>query len=221
MKNLILFGPPGAGKGTQSKFLVDRYQIPQISTGDMLRVAVKNKTSLGLLAKQLMDSGALVPDEVVLGLVEERLSLSDCQSGFVLDGFPRTIPQADKLSEILSKLGKSIDHVIALELDNAEIVTRLSGRRTCSSCGKGFHVAFDPPLIDGQCDVCHSSLIQRDDDSEETVKNRLSVYSQMTSPLKAYYERAGLLRSVNGSGSIQDIQQQIEILLEGVSGDRS
>jgi adenylate kinase len=217
--NLILFGPPGAGKGTQAKFIVDKYNVPQISTGDMLRLAVKGRTPLGLRAKELMDSGALVPDDVVLGLVEERLALSDCSEGFVLDGFPRTIPQADALIVILSKLDKLIDHVISLELDNSEIVDRLSGRRTCSSCGKGFHISFDPPKKDGVCDICNAPLIQRDDDTEVTVKNRLSVYGQMTAPLKSFYEQAGLLRHVNGSGSIQSIQQQIELLLEGVVGD--
>jgi len=217
--NLILFGPPGAGKGTQAQFIVERYHVPQISTGDMLRIAVKNRTPLGLVAKQLMDSGALVPDDVVLGLVEERLALSDCRDGFVLDGFPRTIPQADALVSILNKLGKCVDHVISLELDNSEIIERLSGRRTCSSCAKGFHVSFDPPVKSGYCDSCNAPLIQRDDDTEDTVKNRLSVYGQMTAPLKAYYEQAGLLRHVDGSGTIQDIQQQIELLLKGATGD--
>jgi adenylate kinase len=217
--NMILFGPPGAGKGTQAKFIVDRFHIPQISTGDMLRVAVKDKTSLGLIAKQIMDAGELVPDDVVLGLVAERLALPDCSGGFVLDGFPRTIPQADALESILESLGKSIDFVISLDVDNAEIILRLSGRRTCSSCGKGFHISFDPPKIDGICDSCNSPLIQRNDDSEDTVRNRLTVYDQMTAPLKDYYELAGLLRHIDGSGSIHTIQQQIESLLEGVTGD--
>jgi adenylate kinase len=217
--NLILFGPPGAGKGTQAKFIVDRFHIPQISTGDMLRVAVKDKTSLGLIAKQIMDAGELVPDDVVLGLVAERLALPDCSGGFVLDGFPRTIPQADALESILESLGKSIDFVISLDVDNAEIILRLSGRRTCSSCGKGFHISFDPPKIDGICDSCNSPLVQRNDDSEDTVRNRLTVYDQMTAPLKKYYELSGLLRHVDGSGSIHTIQQQIESLLEGVTGD--
>jgi adenylate kinase len=217
--NLILFGPPGAGKGTQAKFIVDRFHIPQISTGDMLRVAVKDKTSLGLIAKQIMDAGELVPDDVVLGLVGERLALSDCSGGFVLDGFPRTIPQADALESILESLGKSIDFVISLDVDNAEIILRLSGRRTCSSCGKGFHISFDPPKIDGICDSCNSPLVQRNDDSEDTVRNRLTVYDQMTAPLKKYYELSGLLRHVDGSGSIHTIQLQIESLLEGVTCD--
>jgi adenylate kinase len=217
--NLILFGPPGAGKGTQAKFIVDRFHIPQISTGDMLRVAVKDKTSLGLIAKQIMDAGELVSDDVVLGLVAERLALPDCSGGFVLDGFPRTIPQADALESILESLGKSIDFVISLDVDNAEIILRLSGRRTCSSCGKGFHISFDPPKIDGICDSCNSPLVQRNDDSEDTVRNRLTVYDQMTAPLKDYYELAGLLRHIDGSGSIHTIQLQIESLLEGVTCD--
>ena len=212
--DLILFGPPGAGKGTQAKFIVDSFGIPQISTGDMLRAAVKAQTPLGLVARQIMDSGALVPDDVVLGIIRERLALPDCCDGFVLDGFPRTIPQADALNEILKGLGKHIDHVISLDVDFAEIVQRLSGRRTCPACGKGYHVTYDPPAVEGKCDVCSADLTQRDDDKEETVKNRLSVYDQQTAPLKAYYEKTGLLRHVDGSGSIQDIQCQIKKLLE-------
>lgn len=217
--NLILFGPPGAGKGTQAKFIVDRFSIPQISTGDMLRQAVKDKTSLGLIAKQIMDSGALVPDDVVLGLVGERIALSDCNDGFVLDGFPRTIPQAEALVLILDNLDKSIEHVISLDVDHSEIIVRLSGRRTCSSCGKGYHLRFDPPKVNGVCDLCNAPLIQRDDDAEQTVENRLLVYDQMTAPLKDYYNQAGLLRHIDGSGSIHGIQQEIESLLEGVIGD--
>ena len=219
--NVILFGPPGAGKGTQANYIVDSFHVPQISTGDMLRSAVKNETPLGLVAKQIMDSGGLVPDGVVLDLVAERLALSDCRDGFVLDGFPRTIPQADALISILSRMGKSIDHVISLDVDNSEIIERLSGRRACSSCGKGYHVRFDPPKMLDVCDLCHSPLIQRNDDAEDTVRNRLAVYDQSTAPLKAYYEQAGLLRHVDGSGPIQDIQQQIRLVLEGVSVDHS
>jgi len=217
--NLVLFGPPGAGKGTQAKFIVDSFKIPQISTGDMLRAAVKGQTDLGLVAKQIMESGALVPDEVVLGIVRERIVLSDCDNGFVLDGFPRTIPQADALVSILSGLNKRIDHVISLDIDNAEIVQRLSGRRTCSSCGKGYNVINDHPKSDGVCDTCHAALIQREDDREDTVKNRLAVYDKQTAPLKDYYEQAGLLRHIDGSGSIQDIQLQIKAVLAGQLGD--
>lgn len=218
--NLILFGPPGAGKGTQAKFIVNNFRIPQISTGDMLRVAVRDQTPLGVVAKEIMESGGLVPDEVVLGIVRERIVHSDCDSGFVLDGFPRTIPQADALVSILSQMKKKIDYVILLDVDNAEIVQRLSGRRTCSSCGKGYHIINDPPKLEGKCDSCKSVLIQRDDDKEDTVKNRLAVYDLQTAPLKAYYEQAGLLCHINGSGSIQDIQFQIKEVLVRQSGDR-
>lgn len=217
--NLILFGPPGAGKGTQAKFLVESFNIPQISTGDMLRAAVKEQTPLGLVAKQIMESGGLVPDEVVLGIVRERIVLSDCNAGFVLDGFPRTIPQAVALVSILSGLNTQLDHVISLDVDSAEIVQRLSGRRTCSSCGKGYHIIYDPPKLVGICDLCHSALIQRDDDREETVKNRLAVYEQQTAPLKSYYEQAGLLRHIDGIGSIQHIQLQINEVLMRQAGD--
>ena len=217
--NLILFGPPGAGKGTQAQYIVERSAIPQISTGDMLRTAVKEKTALGLKAKEIMDAGGLVPEDVVLGIVDERLSQSDCSSGFILDGFPRTIPQAEALSSILVRLNKSIDHVISLELDNSEIVQRLTGRRTCSNCGKGYHVVNAPPKLDGICDVCNGNLLQRDDDSEETVKNRLSIYAQQTAPLKSFYINAGLLRQINAAASIEEIQEQIATLLEGQTGD--
>ncbi len=211
--NLILLGPPGAGKGTQAQFIVDQYQIPQISTGDMLRAAVKAQTELGLKAKAIMDAGGLVSDDIVLGLVSERLAGNDCHNGFILDGFPRTIPQASELSTILEKLGQSIDHVISLDVNNEEIVQRLSGRRTCSACGKGFHVVHAPSKVDGICDYCGANLLQRDDDRKETVINRLTVYDQQTSPLKSYYADGGVLRHIDGTLSIQDIQQQIRNLL--------
>lgn len=219
--NIILFGPPGAGKGTQAKFIINKYGIPQISTGEMLRAAVKGQTQLGLIAKQVMDAGDLVPDSVVLGLIAERLSCFDCADGFVLDGFPRTIPQALELVAILNKLNKNIDCVISLEVNDSEVIERLSGRRTCSACGKGYHVSFDPPEKSGKCDTCGSDLFQRDDDSEVTIKNRLAVYEQMTSPLKDFYQKVGLLKCVDGCGAIQDIQHQICLALEGLSGDRS
>jgi adenylate kinase len=219
--NLILFGPPGAGKGTQAQFIVERYSVPQISTGDMLRAAVKAQSPLGLAAKAIMDAGGLVSDEIVLGLVKERLSQPDCSKGFVLDGFPRTIPQADSLSFLLNGIGKSIDHVISLDVDNSEIIKRLSGRRTCSSCGKGYHIVYDMPKVVGVCDVCGAALAQRDDDREETVKNRLEVYDLQTSPLKMYFIQRGLLRHINGNGSIQDIQSEICSFIEGGAGDHS
>lgn len=213
--DLVLFGPPGAGKGTQAAFLIERFGVPQISTGDLLRAAVKAGTPVGLKAKSIMNSGGLVSDEVVLEIVRNRITQPDCSNGFVLDGFPRTIPQADALDKILLVLGKTIDHVISLELPNNLIVQRLSGRRTCSVCGKGCHVDNAPPKIEGQCDFCGGLLLQRDDDKAESVSNRLSVYDQQTSPLKAYYDKAGLLRKVDGSKSISETQSQINKLLKG------
>lgn len=215
--NLILFGPPGAGKGTQAQYIIERFHVPQISTGDMLRAAVKAGSELGVKAKSIMDSGGLVSDDIVLALVKERLSSDDCRSGFVLDGFPRTLAQADGLMQVLSSIDKSIDHVISLEVDNAEIVNRLSGRRTCSVCGKGYHVVYDPPKVSSVCDACGSALIQRADDTEATVKNRLDVYGQQTEPLKSYYESKGLLRHIVGSGSIVDIQRQIASCIGTIS----
>lgn len=213
--NLILFGPPGAGKGTQAQFLVDTYKIPQISTGDMLRAAVKNQTPLGLKAQEIMQQGGLVSDEIVLGIVEERLAQDDCCDGFVLDGFPRTIPQADALSLILQRAGRTIEHVISLEVDTDEIVKRLSGRRSCPACGKGYHVTYDAPKQVGVCDVCGAGLVQRDDDREETVRNRLSVYEQQTAPLKDYYRLQHLLRAIPGMGPIAEVQQRIATALAG------
>ncbi len=221
MINLVLFGPPGAGKGTQAQFIVEQFKLPQISTGDILRAAVKAQTTLGIQAKVIMDSGGLVSDEVVLGIVQDRLSQSDCDDGFILDGFPRTTPQAFALAEKLSEMGRQIDHVISLEIPNELIVTRLSGRRACSVCGKGFHIVFDPPKVAEVCDVCGGSLVQRDDDMEVTIKKRLDVYDQQTVPLKNYYDKAGLLRHIDGSASISDIQKQIYILIKGETGDHS
>lgn len=217
--NLILFGPPGAGKGTQAQFIVAEYGIPQVSTGDMLRVAVKAQSPLGLKAKSVMDAGGLVPDDVVLGIVSERLAAPDCTKGFILDGFPRTVPQADALKLILADQNKSIEYVISLDLESDEIVQRLSGRRTCSVCGKGYHIVNAPSIVDGVCDTCGGKLLQRADDREDTVKNRLDVYFQQTSPLKAYYALSGLLHHVDGVGSIESVQQQIKAILEGQSVD--
>lgn len=220
--NIVLFGPPGSGKGTQAQFIVEKYGIPQISTGDMLRAAVKAKTALGVMAKSVMDSGGLVSDEIVLGLVKERISQDDCVNGFILDGFPRTIPQATSLRILLDSLGKEIDFVISLEVPNADLISRLSGRRTCPSCGKGYHTVFDKPVKEGFCDSCGSTLVQRDDDSEATVKNRLKVYEEQTSSLKLYFKDLGILHNVSGCGSIAEIQSRIcSIIEEGGTGDRS
>ena len=213
--NLILLGPPGAGKGTQAKLIAKRYDIPQISTGDILRSAIKDKTPMGIKAKSFMDSGVLVSDEVVVGIVEERLAKEDCNNGFILDGFPRTVVQADALKKMLQTLGRSIDHVISIEVDKEELLERITGRRTCKSCGKGFHLRFDPSSVAGICDECGAELIQRDDDSDETMRTRLDVYAKQTAPLIAYYAHESLLRSIYGIGSIDEIQRQLLSVLNG------
>lgn len=207
--NLILLGPPGAGKGTQSALLEKRFNIPQISTGDMLRAAVKASTPMGLKAKAYMDAGDLVPDAVVVGIVHERLQEPDCDEGFILDGFPRTVPQADALNDSLAQLNKELDAVVSLQVDVSALVERLTGRRSCKNCGKGFHLKFDPPAADGSCSACSGELIQRDDDHEETIRRRMDAYRQQTAPLEDYYCRAGILLTVNGMAGIEDVQQQI------------
>lgn len=207
--NLILLGPPGAGKGTQAKMLIDTFDIPQISTGDILRAAVKEGTPMGVRAKSYMDSGALVPDEVVVGIVRERLQKADCASGFILDGFPRTVPQADALKESLKSLNKDLTAVITLEVDTEVLVARLTGRRTCRQCGAGYHVAFDPPSKEGACDSCGGELYQRDDDQENTIRNRLQVYRDQTEPLVAYYEQDGLVVSIDGMQRIDEVKASI------------
>lgn len=216
--NLILLGPPGAGKGTQAKILTKKFAIPQISTGDILRAAVKEQTPMGLKAKGFMDVGALVPDDVVVGIVEERLAKPDCASGFILDGFPRTEVQADALKRTLAGLGKTIEHVISIVVDRDELLERITGRRTCRLCGKGYHVKFDPPKHQGSCDECGGELFQRDDDSEETMRKRLEVYEEQTAPLIAYYGRESLLRAIAGTGTIDEIQQKILACLEDKRG---
>jgi adenylate kinase len=207
--NLILLGPPGAGKGTQAQMIVDRYHIPQISTGDILRAAVKGKTSLGATAKEFMDQGKLVPDELVIGIIEERLKASDCRQGFILDGFPRTIAQAEALQPILAKMGKSIDHVINIEVDDEELVRRLTGRRTCKNCGAMFHLIFYPAKKEGMCDRCGGLLYQREDDKEETIRTRLKEYQQQTAPLIQYYQEKKKLRSIPGVGEQNQISERI------------
>lgn len=207
--NLILLGPPGAGKGTQSVLLEKYFGIPQISTGDMLRAAVKASTPMGVKAKSFMDAGSLVPDDVVVGIVRERLQESDCANGFILDGFPRTVPQADALNDSLVELCKELDAVVSLQVDINALVERLTGRRTCKDCGKGFHVRFDPPAADGTCSVCGGELVQRDDDHEETIRRRMETYHQQTAPLEDYYRRAGLLRTIDGMSGIEEVQQTI------------
>jgi len=212
--NLILLGPPGAGKGTQAQRMVDRYHIPQISTGDILRTAVKENIPLGMKAKGFMDQGQLVPDEIVIGIIEERLKAKDCNPGFILDGFPRTIPQAEALQPILTKIGKKIDHVINIEVDPEELVRRLTGRRTCKNCGAMFHLLFQPPKKEGICDRCGGTLYQRADDKEETIRTRLKEYEKQTAPLIQYYQGKKTLRSIQGVGGPNQIFDQIIRLLD-------
>jgi adenylate kinase len=211
--NIILLGPPGAGKGTQAKRLIERYGIPQISTGDMLRAALKEGTPLGLEAKTYMDKGALVPDSVVIGLVKERIQKSDCAKGYMLDGFPRNVSQAEALDKMLAGLSQKVDDVISIEVPNEELLGRLTGRRTCRSCGAGFHVMFDPPKKQGVCDKCNGELYQRDDDNEATVKSRLEVYDKQTKPLIDYYQKQGKLRGIAGVGPMEEIFGRITKVL--------
>ena len=203
--NVILLGPPGAGKGTQAKMLVEEYQIPQISTGDILRAAVKEGSPLGKEAKACMDKGDLVPDSVVIGIVEGRIQQPDCAKGYMLDGFPRTVPQAEALDGMLKNLSSQIDHVVSIEVANEELVGRLTGRRTCRDCGVGFHVMFDPPEQEGVCDKCGGELYQRDDDNVETVSSRLEVYESQTLPLIDYYTAQEKIRPIDGVGDIKEI----------------
>jgi adenylate kinase len=211
---LILLGPPGAGKGTQAQRIVERYHIPQISTGDILRAAVKKNTPLGTKAKGYMDQGQLVPDDIVIGIIEERLKEKDCHPGFILDGFPRTIPQAEALEPILTKIGEKIDHVINIEVESEELVRRLTGRRTCKNCGAMFHLLFQPPKKEGICDRCEGPLYQRADDNEETIRTRLKEYEKQTAPLVEYYRGQKALRSIQGIGGPDQIFDQIARLLD-------
>ena len=213
MMGIILLGPPGAGKGTQAKKLTGEFSIPQISTGDMLREAVKNGTELGKKAKGFMDAGGLVPDEVVIGIVKERLAAKDCSKGFILDGFPRTIPQAQALDRVTKELGREIRFVLSLEVDQNELMERLCGRRTCTGCGAMFHVKFNPPKAAGTCDKCGTALIQRDDDREETITARLANYNKATAPLLDYYRNTGKIRTVMASGEIDAIYASIVKIL--------
>ncbi|HMK33568.1 MAG TPA: adenylate kinase [Desulfomonilaceae bacterium] len=212
---IVLLGGPGSGKGTQAKKLIDKLGVPQISTGDIFRAALKEGTPMGLKAKTYMDKGELVPDDVVIGVVEERLTKPDLDKGYMLDGFPRTLPQAQALDNILTKQSKSIDHAVLVDVPDEELVARLSGRRTCrnSACGRMYHVMFNPSKKEGVCDACGSELYQRDDDSEATIRERLTVYNNQTAPLIDYYDKKGLLRRVKGVGPIDEIFRQIEKIL--------
>lgn len=209
---LILLGAPGAGKGTQAEFISKKFNIPTISTGAMLREAVKNGTEIGLQAKAYMESGGLVPDEVIIGIVAERIQAADCVNGFILDGVPRTMAQA----EALEAAGVELDAAVSLEIDDSEIEERIVGRRACKDCGAGYHVKFSPTAVEGVCDACGGQLVQRADDTAETVRERLRVYHESTEPLKDFYEARGKLRKVEGSGEISEITQLIYKALETV-----
>ncbi len=211
--NLILLGPPGSGKGTQAKMLVEKYDIPQISSGDILRAAVKEGSPMGLKAKEYMDKGKLVPDDVVIGIIEERLKKDDCKKGFILDGFPRTLAQAEALKRLLAKKEIKLDAVISIDVDEEEVIRRLTGRRTCKNCGAMYHIIFSPPKKEGICDKCGGELYQRDDDKEETIRARLKIYKEQTAPLIEYYKMEGLLKEVQGTGEIKEIFNRIESIL--------
>ncbi len=208
--NLILMGLPGAGKGTQAEKIKEKHNIPHISTGDMFRLAIKEGTELGKKAKGYLDEGALVPDEVTNGIVEERLSMPDCEKGFLLDGFPRTIPQAKTLDDILSKLNKEIDHVIHIDVPEEKLLQRLTGRRICSICGTSYHVLYNPPENEGVCDKDGGKLEQREDDTEETVKNRLEINIKQSQPLLDFYKEKSVLMPINGDQHIDDVFLEIE-----------
>lgn len=206
---VVLLGPPGAGKGTQAKFLQEKFAACQISTGDILRKAMADQTPLGKEAAKYVNGGALVPDTVIVNLVAERLQEKDCEPGFILDGFPRTIPQAESLDGILSKMGRSLNCVLSVQAPEAVIIERLAGRRTCKKCGAPAHVVFDPPKAPGVCDRCGGELYQRDDDKESTIVNRLRVYENQTAPLIRYYRDRGLLREIDGVGDVGEIRSRV------------
>ena len=212
--NLILLGAPGAGKGTQAEVICDKLQIPAISTGNIIREALKNGTELGQKAKSYMDSGALVPDEVVIAIIKERLAQEDCKNGFILDGFPRTIPQAESLTEALDKLGQKMDFAIDVDVPDESIINRMSGRRACLSCGAAYHIVYNPTRVEGVCDACGQKLVLRDDDKPETVKKRLTVYHEQTQPLIDYYKNQGILKSVDGTQDLNKVFEDIEAVLE-------
>jgi adenylate kinase len=211
--NLVLMGLPGAGKGTQAEKIVEKYGIPHISTGDMFRAAMKDETELGLKAKSFMDKGELVPDEVTIGIVRERLSKDDCEKGFLLDGFPRTVPQAEALESILSDLEKKLDYVINVQVNQEILMERLTGRRICKSCGATYHLVFNPPANPDTCDRCGGELYQRADDNEATVKNRLEVNIQQSQPLLDFYESKGYLKNINGQQDISKVFSDLDELL--------
>ena len=203
--NLMLFGAPGAGKGTQAKFLIEKYNIPQISTGDILRAAIVDKTDMGMEAKNFMDAGKLVPDSTIIGIIKDRLAQADCKDGFILDGFPRTLGQAEALTQLMETMKISLDKVISLNVPDELIVGRITGRRVCASCGASFHVEFNPSKKEGVCDYCEGELTIRKDDNEETVKSRLASYHEQTTPLIEFYTKMGLFIQLDGTKDVADV----------------
>jgi len=212
---LVLLGAPGAGKGTQAKMLIEKYRIPQISTGDILRKAVADGTPLGKEAKVIMDKGELVPDKIVLGLVDERVKQDDCKKGFILDGFPRNTVQAEALDKLLNDIKMPLDSALSVDVPKEDLMKRLTGRRTCKSCQQMYNIYFTPPKKEGACDKCGGELFQRGDDKEETIKKRLDVYDAQTAPLIDYYKKKGILKSVAGTGSIDEIFKKVCNILAG------
>lgn len=210
---LVLLGPPGAGKGTQAQEISRRLDIPHVSTGDMFRAAIRSGTELGRKAKEYLEAGLLVPDEVTIGLVKDRLSRRDCEGGFLLDGFPRTVPQAQALDEWLAERGLKLDAVLDIEAPREVLLVRLTGRRICPHCGTTYHTVYNPPRQPGHCDVCGGELIQRQDDREDTVRERLEVYDRQTSPLKGYYRQRGVLYEINGNQEIGQVLKEIGAVL--------
>lgn len=210
---IIMLGAPGAGKGTQAKMIADKYGVPHISTGDIFRANIKNGTELGMEAKKYMDQGLLVPDELTVRILLDRVAQDDCKNGYVLDGFPRTIPQAEVLDSELTKLGDHIDYAINVDVPDENIVKRMSGRRACLTCGATYHIEHEPPKKEGICDVCGSELVLRDDDKPETVKNRLNVYHEQTQPLIDFYTEKGVLKTVDGTVPIEEVFAAITAIL--------
>ena len=211
---IIMLGAPGAGKGTQAKQIAEHYGIPHISTGDIFRANIKEGTDLGKKAKEYMDKGALVPDELTCDLVVDRIAKDDCKNGFVLDGFPRTIPQAEALEAALEKMGQSMDFAVDVDVPDDNIIGRMSGRRACLNCGATYHIVSIPPKVEGICDKCGEKLVQRDDDKEETVKNRLKVYHEQTQPLIDFYQERGILRTVDGTRPMEEVFSAIQAILK-------
>ena len=207
--NIILFGAPGAGKGTQAVELVNKYKLTHISTGDMFRNAIKNQTEMGILANSYITKGQLVPDEVTVGLVKERLAQEDCKNGFILDGFPRTLSQAECLDQICSELNIKLDYVIDIEVSTEDIIERLSGRRVCKSCGASYHITLNKPTVEGVCDICGGELYTRKDDNKESVAVRIYTYQDQTTPLINYYKNKGILLEINGQQDINDVFKEI------------